>query len=69
MSSSLEHQSLKRQLAGSVSDANKASGPMRAVDRFARYKELTRKLAHHISGTGEAITKEERGELREITKW
>ena len=69
MSSPLEYEGLKPQRSGPISEANNESASMRAEDRFARYKELTRKLAHHISGTGEAITEEERGELRDITKW
>ena len=40
---------------------------MEATFRFERYRVLIRKLAHHRSGTGQAMTSDERGELRQLT--
>ena len=69
MTSPLEYQDLKPQLADPVPEAKSESGPTFVITRFERYKVLVRKLAHHLSGTGEAMTKEERSELREIMRW
>ena len=68
MSSPLEFQGVEPQLTGPFSKSKNESGPTPAITRFERYKVLVRKLAHHLSGTGEAMTKEERGELREIMR-
>lgn len=66
MSSAFEHQVLNSQLSDSISEAKTECCPMHGAARFDRYKVLVRKLAHHMSGTGDAITKEERRELIEI---
>jgi hypothetical protein len=42
---------------------------MVATFRFERYRVLIRKLAHHKSGTGQAMTSEERYELRQLTAY
>ena len=69
MTSPLEYQALNPQLPDPVSEAKTESGSTTVITRFERYKVLVRKLAHHLSGTGEVMTKEERGELREIMRW
>lgn len=69
MSPTFNDQSSKTQHTDPVTEARNTTHPMQAAARFERYKVLIRKLAHHMSGTGEAMTKAERSELHEITKW
>lgn len=42
---------------------------LEATSRFDRHRVLLRKLAHQKSGTGQAMTNEERGELRQLTAY
>ena len=68
MSSPLEYQG-KPQRPDPVALAKDESVQPTATTRFESYKLLVRKLAHHLSGTGDAMTQKERSELREIMQW
>jgi hypothetical protein len=60
-------QTLTSQPSPSGKQPNSYEDLMEATLRFERYRVLIRKLAHHRSGTGQAMTNDERGELRQLT--
>ena len=67
MSSTRQNQGSTPNLTLSIAAATNEAGLVDATARFERYKVLIRKLAHQRSGTGQPMTKEERGELFQFT--
>ncbi len=67
MPSMLESQGTTPQLVAPDAPPQNYDELMDATVRFERYRVLIRKLAHQRSGTGPAMTQEERSELRHIT--
>lgn len=65
--STLESQGMTPPLMTPDSQPQNYDELMDATVRFERYRVLIRKLAHQRSGTGPAMTQDERSELRGIT--
>ena len=67
MSSTRQNRDSTPHLTPPIAAAQNKLGLVDATARFERYKVLIRKLAHQRSGTGQPMTKEERGELFQFT--